>query len=106
MGGCSDDAFEYFRLWLTSQGQQTFRRCLQQPDALAELQIADPDEECEFESLLYVTAEVYEVQSGEALPIHRLDSDRPGGDVWEFDDANQIKKRLPRLFQAYGHLYE
>ncbi|MFJ6381287.1 DUF4240 domain-containing protein [Kitasatospora sp. NPDC092039] len=36
-GGCSDDAFDYFRGWLIMQGRRVFERVLADPDSLAEL---------------------------------------------------------------------
>jgi hypothetical protein len=34
LGGCSDDAFEYFRGWVISRGRQVFEAALDNPDAL------------------------------------------------------------------------
>src|SRR5690242_15781126 len=33
-GGCSDDAFDYFRAWLISRGQQVFSNALKDPETL------------------------------------------------------------------------
>ena len=34
-GGCSDDGFKYFRDWLISEGEATFKTALADPDSLA-----------------------------------------------------------------------
>ena len=36
MGGCSDDAFDYFRGWLIGQGEEVFNKVLKDPEFLAE----------------------------------------------------------------------
>ena len=39
-GGCSDDGFEYFRLWVISRGREVFERTAADPDSL----ISEADE--------------------------------------------------------------
>lgn len=34
-GGCSDDGFKYFRDWLISEGERTFKGAVENPDSLA-----------------------------------------------------------------------
>lgn len=36
MGGCSDDAFDYFRGWLIGQGEEIFYKVMKEPEFLAE----------------------------------------------------------------------
>jgi hypothetical protein len=36
-GGCSDDSFWYFQLWLIGQGRETFERAAADPDTLADV---------------------------------------------------------------------
>src|SRR4051812_26519959 len=36
-GGCSDDAFDYFRGWLLAQGQAVFESALSDPDTLVDV---------------------------------------------------------------------
>ncbi|MBM7691557.1 hypothetical protein JOC77_000964 [Peribacillus deserti] len=36
MGGCSDDAFDYFRGWLIGQGEAVYNKTLNDPEYLAE----------------------------------------------------------------------
>ncbi|MDR2051388.1 MAG: DUF4240 domain-containing protein [Deltaproteobacteria bacterium] len=56
-GGCSDDAFDYFRGWLTAQGREVFLNALKDPETLAEVEAAEED--VEFEDILYAPAQAY-----------------------------------------------
>jgi hypothetical protein len=104
MGGCSDDGFEYFRLWLIAQGKETVEKILKSPDDLATLKVDDP-EECEFESLLYLASEIYEEVAEDEMP----DSDDaiavgddgelpgPSGKQFDFDDDARMAKKYPKI---------
>src|SRR5689334_11637866 len=35
-GGCSDDAFEYFRAWLISRGRDVYEAAIDDPNSLAD----------------------------------------------------------------------
>ncbi|MDR2529879.1 MAG: DUF4240 domain-containing protein [Synergistaceae bacterium] len=56
-GGCSDDAFDYFRAWLTAQGKLAFLNALKDPETLAELDFVP--ENTEFEDMIGIAAEAY-----------------------------------------------
>lgn len=51
-GGCSDDAFDYFRAWLVAQGRAVHAAACAGPDAL--LAVFEPVWDCECEELLAV----------------------------------------------------
>ena len=36
MGGCSDDAFDYFRGWLIGQGEEIYYKVMKDPEFLAD----------------------------------------------------------------------
>ncbi|PJJ80276.1 DUF4240 domain-containing protein [Mucilaginibacter auburnensis] len=61
-GGASDDGFLYYRLWLISLGETTFKQTLKNPEYLAALikKGVVPD----FEALLYVSTEAYKNKTG------------------------------------------
>src|SRR5690242_18977802 len=75
-GWCSDDGFEYFRLWLIGRGRVTFERAITMPDSLAAVppiqRLAgrpprewDDDEEWpEWETLNYIAARAYRLATG------------------------------------------
>jgi hypothetical protein len=106
-GGSSDDTFLYFRLWLVGQGRMAFEAATRDPDSLAdlpfiqELAVRSPGDLClDCESLGYAAGEAYEQVTGDELPIDPL-GEPPGGPAghhWDFDDDQQVRARLPRLW--------
>lgn len=108
-GGCSDDGFTDFRSWLILQGEATYREALASPDSLANLQIEDDEASCE----CYIAPDAYQTatQAGEhdsfyaalAAAYGPLKSrDVPAGEEWDFDDDEEMEKRLPDLFANYS----
>ncbi|MGC5032654.1 DUF4240 domain-containing protein [Micromonospora sp. DT229] len=101
-GGASDDGFEYFRGWLMTQGREVFARVVADPDSLAELprvrSAALSGEEFECEDMLAVPWDAYRKATATDLPTDRQPppvSDL--NDFWDFDDADEARRRLPRL---------
>lgn len=99
--GASDDGFDYFRGWLITQGRDVFEAAVADPDSLAEVgavrrALADGDE-LECEAMLAVAWDAYEEATGEELP----DAARPDlpelDPMWDFDDEDAMRERLPRL---------
>lgn len=103
MGGCSDDGFEYWRLWLVSQGREVFDGAVANPESLAALNLGSPDD-MELEALAYVAPEIFEQKTGndlyEELPARSGPSD-PVGERWE-EDSEALAARFPLLSQKYG----
>jgi hypothetical protein len=52
----STDAFQDFRSWLVSQGQEIFEAALQDPNNLAD--VLEPDDNFEFEEFCYIAGRV------------------------------------------------
>src|SRR5215208_2580480 len=90
-GGCPDDGFEYFRLWLIAQGRDYFEAALREPERAGDRAVPG---EAECEALLYSGTAAYEERTGAEEPTsarsRRLPPE-PDGEPWEEDD-------LPRLF--------
>ena len=75
-GWCSDDSFEYFRLWLIGRGRVTFERAITMPDSLATVPAIqrlagrrrrewnDDEEWPEWETLDYIAASAYRLVTG------------------------------------------
>lgn len=103
-GGCSDDGFEYFRGWLIAQGRAVFEVAVADPDGLAELPAvrdsaaADEPADFECESMYGVVWDAYQRLTGTMeLPdpvVGRYPSLEP---AWNFEDNEQVRRRLPRL---------
>lgn len=55
-GGCSDDSFSDFLMWLIAQGKEVYLNALKNPDSLSDV---TPYEHCRFESLGYISSKVY-----------------------------------------------
>src|SRR5215216_7795317 len=88
-GGCSDDLFVYFRLWLVGQGREYFEHALREPERAADRAVPY---ESDCEDLLYAGRTAHLEATGEDLPrADEGDPREPAGDPWTEDD-------LPRRF--------
>lgn len=114
-GGCSDDGFIDFRAGIIGLGRDWYRKVAACPDSLA----AHPaitgapgpssGEPFFFEGVAYAAVEAFEQISGgqdlyDALgadPVPGLRPDQgPVGEDFDFDDDQQMHRRLPRLAAA------
>lgn len=102
-GGCSDDGFAYFRAWLISRGREVFEAAVRNPDSLAGQVDVDRDD-YEFEDLWNVALEVNEELTGQEMPAGGTQwrPIKPRGRRWDFEDDEQIARRLPELARMYG----
>ena len=109
-GGCSDDGFEYFRLWVISRGQEAYQAAIANPDNLINYLPEDEDTDFfEFESFWYVALEAFEEASGAELydyiddSFHTCEGHYPDFEFnWEEDDPESMRKICPRLFEKFG----
>ncbi len=103
MGGCSDDGFEYFRLWVLAQGKDYFERALQDPQRAADRLDPNDDESGDGEGLLYAAQEAYEAKNdGKALPMDDAvaHKDEPDGKPWDADRVDELFPELAKRFRA------
>jgi hypothetical protein len=103
-GGCSDDAFDYFRAWLIAQGDGAFRRVLDDPETLMEFALNEPDPRdviLEAERMLYAAADAWrEITGEEELPDPDFEHPtEPEGKPWEEEDLREL---FPKLFEKFG----
>lgn len=117
-GGCSDDSFIDFRAGAIAQGRVWYERIAANPDSLAEhpLVIAAAAEHYDdvmfYEVVNYTAAYAFKQLTGDeedfyeawdeywnAQPRERADVDM--GEDFDFDDAEQMHHRLPRLAALY-----
>jgi uncharacterized protein DUF4240 len=101
-GGCSDEGFDHFRGWLIANGREVLARAVREPDSLAELSsvqaAADSGAVFEAEAVLSIAQEAYQQATGEELPAADASASRPdAADLWDFDDEDEMRRRLPRL---------
>jgi hypothetical protein len=94
-GGCSDDGFEYFRLWLIAQGERVYREALADPETLVDRAEADATNA---ESLLYAAGDAYRIETGRDLPTRTEHPPEPSGKQWNEDD---LKHLFPKLRAAF-----
>ncbi|MCA0143712.1 DUF4240 domain-containing protein [Blastococcus sp. LR1] len=109
LGGASDDSFLDFRNWLISLGRETFERVLADPDAVADLEWDDDEEDfAAAEAWAYAPLEVLEERGfddaemdPEADEVDDQFGD-PTGEPFPEDDDEWFARRFPRLWARYG----
>lgn len=91
MGGCSDDAFDYFRGWLIGQGEEIYNKVVKDPEFLAEYINEDNlDDEGypENEGLLSVGLDAYTLK-------------KMGNVNWDKDTQNEFFEALEKKGLKY-----
>jgi len=115
---CSDDGFWYLQTWLIGLGREAFERVVADPDSLADVpaiqQLAGrptqswgEDEWPDWELLDYAATEAHERATGEEQDAFQAllgqagskgqAAPNPQGERWDFEDAEQNARRLPRI---------
>ncbi|MFC7550998.1 DUF4240 domain-containing protein [Plantactinospora sp. GCM10030261] len=105
-GGCSDDGFEYFRGWLLTQGRAVFERAVADPDTLADLpvvqRVAADGGDLECESMYGVVWDAYATVAAGRQPPAVTGRYPLLGQGWDFEDAVEVRRRLPRLAALFA----
>lgn len=101
-GGCSDEGFDAFRGWLIAHGREAVARSVRSPDSLADVPVvkaaADTGAVFEAAEVLTIAAEAYQQATGEELAEADRPRTRPDvADLWDFDDEEEMQRRLPKL---------
>lgn len=109
-GGCSDDGFEYFRLWVISRGRKVYEVALANPDNLIDYIAEDAEVDFfEFELFWYAAIDAFE-EATEADLYDYIDDDNfttregnyPNFEFnWDEEDPESMKKLCPRLFERF-----
>lgn len=109
-GGCSDDGFEYFRLWVISRGRTVYEAALANPDNLIDYIAEDAEVDFfEFELFWYAAIDAFE-EATEADLYDYIDDDNfttregnyPNFEFnWDEEDPESMKKLCPRLFERF-----
>ncbi|HTU22195.1 MAG TPA: DUF4240 domain-containing protein [Gemmataceae bacterium] len=100
-GGASDDGFYYFRCWLIGMGREVYEAALANPDSLANAVVQGIDAEAE----IYAAAhQAWMTVTGkpdtDPYPARKESAELQGKD-WNFDDDEEVRRRLPRLAALY-----
>ncbi len=96
-GGCSDDAFEYFRYWLIGRGETAYRSILANPEAILDYLEEEDDPECE--GLIYASQDAYETLTGIEMPrVPMAYPQEPTGARWEEEDLLNL---FPQVAAKY-----
>ncbi|MFC0532631.1 DUF4240 domain-containing protein [Phytohabitans kaempferiae] len=105
-GGCSDEGFDAFRGWLMAQGRDAYARAVGEPDSLAELpavrRAALTGEELGSEKMLAVAATAHRTATGTELPEEPAAKRPNTDDFWDFDNEDEVRRRLPRLAALFN----
>jgi hypothetical protein len=101
-GGCSEDGFDNFRGWLIANGRDVVARAVRDPDSLADLPsvraAAATGAVFEAEEVLTIAEEAHQQATGTELPPRETPRTRPDpAMLWDFDNEEEMQKRLPRL---------
>jgi len=107
-GGCSDDAFEYFRCWLISKGKDIYYKASKNPDALSEIE-KKLFFDYELEPFLYMPNEAFMLKTGKEIYDYRdmetflkVEGYYPQIEFnWQEDNPSSMKKICPKLFQKH-----
>jgi hypothetical protein len=100
-GGASDDGFYYFRCWLICMGRDAYEAAVADPDRLAD--VVDPEIDAEAET--YAAAhQAWMAVNGrpdtDPYPARDERAELRGEDR-DFDDDEEVRRRLPRLAALY-----
>lgn len=97
--GCSDDEFDYFRVWAVSKGRNAFQ-AIKELNENQFLQIFDEDPQ--LEEFLYLAEQVYEGKTSDLMPPVKVKASKLTGKRWYEDKLTQTFPELCRLFNYTG----
>ena len=101
-GGCAEEGFDNFRGWLIANGRDVVARAVREPDSLADLPsvraAATTGAVFEAEAVLTIAEQAHQQATGTELPPRETPRTRPDpAMLWDFDNEDEMQKRLPRL---------
>lgn len=97
-GGCSDDAFDYFRGWLIGGGRKRYEAAMARPEVIGEW----VDEEVELEDMLSVANDAYRQRTGDYIPAEALVYRRPAEPIGEPWDEDDLEEMYPELYEKFS----
>ncbi|QDV37343.1 DUF4240 domain-containing protein [Tautonia plasticadhaerens] len=100
-GGASDDGFYDFRCWLIGMGRRVYEAALADPDSLADAAIPGIDAEAEIYAAAHSAWMAVTGRPDTAPYPARNERAELRGEAWDFDDDEEVRRRLPRLAAIY-----
>ncbi len=99
-GGCGNDGFTDFRASLVSLGRGMYESVLKDPDNLADMLDRPDVPTLQGEGFAYIATEAYKDFTGDDMNLKDFptQASAPVGERWDFDDPDEVERRLPRLF--------
>ncbi|SDT67661.1 DUF4240 domain-containing protein [Actinoplanes derwentensis] len=100
--GADEAGFDAFRGWLIAHGRKAVAAAVQKPDVLANVAVikeaADTGAVFEAEEVLGIAERAYQQATGSPLPSGARPRTRPEvADLWDFDNEDEMRRRLPKL---------
>jgi hypothetical protein len=109
-GGCSDDRFSDFRAGVVAQGRDWYARVVASPDSLADHPAVSANRGAPlfYEQVGYVASYAFARVAGNGEAFYEALGSRDHGDddltdlgeQFDFDDQEEMRRRLPRLSAA------
>jgi hypothetical protein len=107
-GGCSDDMFEYFLLWIISCGKEVYEAAKENHDNLDNYMNEDDNWEkhYDFESFNYVAHSVFEKRTNKDIYDYIGEADTGDFDAdfefnWDEDEPETMQKICPKLYARF-----
>ena len=110
--GCGDDAFEYFKCWVISRGEEVYKNAVKDPDTLVtEIQVGR--RWYEFELFWYAPNNAFKMLTGKDLYSY-VDYEKRGSKMdiypnyyklefnWDERDVDSIRAICPNLYAAFS----
>lgn len=95
--GCGDDAFDYFKAWVISKGQETF-------EDVKNLNVSELkkhfDEDPQLEEMFSLAENVYENKTGELMSPARVKKQKLTGKQWK---EQNLEKDFPEIWKLFEH---
>jgi len=101
-GGASDDGFYYFRCWLICMGRDIYEAAVANPDTLADVVTRAIDAEVETYAAAHLAWLAVTGNPYSAPYPARNEGAELVGEPWDYADADEVRKRLPRLSAIYS----
>ena len=94
--GCGDDAFDYFKAWVISKGQETF-------EDVKNLNVSELkkhfNEDPQLEEMFSLTENVYENKTGELMSLVRVKKQKLSGKQWKEEN---LAKDFPEIWKIFN----